>query len=85
MNDRPKQVNGLEINEVADGVVVYQKDKDRVHYMNKIASMVLQLCDGETPTTDFPLLFQDVFELDAPPHEEIHDCLEKLFDEGLVE
>ncbi len=85
MKDCPKKASSLEINEVADGVVVYQTDKDRVHYMNKIASMVLQLCDGETPVADFPLLFQEVFELDAPPNEEINDCLEKLFDEGLIE
>lgn len=85
MNECPKKVDGLEINEVADGVVVYQTDKDRVHYMNKIASMVLQLCDGATPTSDFPLLFQEVFELDAPPTEEINDCLEKLTEEGLIE
>jgi hypothetical protein len=37
---------GLEINEVADGLVVYDPGRDTVHYLNNTAAALFTLCDG---------------------------------------
>ena len=42
----PHPVEGLEVTEVEDGLVVYDPERDRVHYLNAVASVVFVLCDG---------------------------------------
>jgi hypothetical protein len=37
--DRPRTIDGLEINEVRDGLIVYDATRDRVHYLNATASL----------------------------------------------
>jgi hypothetical protein len=81
----PKQVNGLEINKVDDGYVVYQPDHERVHYLNHTAAFVLELCDGQIPPDTIAQLLQEAFELPQPPEAEVAECLKKLFQEGLVQ
>ncbi len=48
-NHTPTQAPNLEINEVADGLVVFDPIAQQVHYLNSTASVVFELCDGETP------------------------------------
>ena len=40
------RAEGLDVNEVPDGYVIYQTEADRVHYLNKTAAIVFELCDG---------------------------------------
>ena len=42
----PKTTQGLEINAVDDGYIVYQSERDRVHYLNQTAALILELCNG---------------------------------------
>jgi hypothetical protein len=44
--DRPSARPGLEINEVADGLVIYDGEQERVHYLNVTAGVVFSLCTG---------------------------------------
>jgi Coenzyme PQQ synthesis protein D (PqqD) len=81
---RPQRAEGVEVNLVADGYVVYDAERDRVHYLNHTAALVLEFCDGQNTRADVVELLQATFELDAPPEQEVNDCLERLQEEGLV-
>ena len=80
----PQVSEGIEINKVADGYIVYQPDRDRVHYLNHTAVLVLELCNGRTRAGDLPGLVKSAYDLSAPPTDEVTQCLAKLLAEGLV-
>jgi hypothetical protein len=80
----PKAAENTETNEVADGYIVYQPDRDRVHYLNQTAAILLTLCNGENRVADLPELLRLAFDLAAPPATEVRDCLERLVNEGLI-
>ena len=85
MNAYPKQADGIEINEVADGYVVYQPDRERVHYLNHTAAIVLQLCDGQVSADSMSHVLQEAYSLPDRPASEVAECLEKFLEEGLIE
>jgi hypothetical protein len=80
----PKAAEGMETHEVADGYIVYQPERDRVHYLNQTAAILLTLCNGKNSVTEMPELLQLAFELAAPPTLEVRECLEQLFTESLI-
>jgi Coenzyme PQQ synthesis protein D (PqqD) len=84
MHDRPKKSDGLEIDEVEDGFVIYQPDRDRVHYLNPTANLILELCDGSLTATQIAELIAQTFDLAAPPSQEVEEALAKLEAEGLT-
>ncbi len=75
---------GLEINEVTDGFIVYQRDRDRVHFLNATATLVLESCDGTLTAAELPPLVAAAFDLDTPPIADVADCLVVLLREGLL-
>lgn len=75
---------GLEINPVADGYIVFQPDRDRIHYLNATAAVILELCNGRTAVGTLPELLQLAFDLAEPPVEAVATCLETLSQEGLI-
>jgi hypothetical protein len=80
----PERAPNLEINTVADGYIVYQPDRDKVHYLNQTAALVLELCNGQNPEADLPQLVQSAYDLPQPPVEEVTACLETFRKEALV-
>lgn len=88
MSDSPKYCpitsQDLQINAVDDGYVVYQSDRDRVHYLNPTAALILELCNGRNQATALPELLQSAFDLPDAPVEEVEECLKTLRTEGLV-
>jgi len=82
--DRPKIVSGLEINKVADGYIVYQPSRDRMHYLNHTATIVLELCNGENSAGEIAALLQSAYDLPQPPDSEVAACLQQLTGEGLL-
>jgi hypothetical protein len=80
----PRRADDIEINPVPDGYIVYQPSRDRVHYLNHTAVLVLELCSGRVRAADIPRLVKDVYDLPEPPADEIAACLETLSAEGLV-
>ena len=38
----------MEVNDVADGLVVFDPVEKQVHYLNNTASIVYELCDGNS-------------------------------------
>ncbi len=74
----------IEINQMEDGYVIYQADKDRVHYLNQTAVLVLESCTGQASEDEIVRIVQEVFSLEHPPEEEVKVCLETMFNEGLI-
>ena len=74
----------LEINEVADGYIIYQPDRDRIHYLNQTAALVFELCNGRNAEADLPELLRLAWDLSTSPVEEVAECLEALRKEGLI-
>lgn len=81
----PVKAPDLEIDEAADGYIVYQPDRDRVHYLNRTAALVLELCNGRNAEADLPELLQLAWDLPAPPVEEVAECLKLLSMQGLID
>jgi hypothetical protein len=82
---RPRRAPGVELSEVTDGFLVYQPDRDRVHYLNPTAALLLEICDGSLPAADLPPFLAAAFSLPEPPREEVAACLARLLAEGLLE
>jgi hypothetical protein len=80
----PAKAPDLEINEVADGYIVYHPDRDRVHYLNQTAAVVFELCNGRNAEADMPELLRLAWDLPKAPVEEVLDCLQALRKEGLI-
>jgi len=81
---QPTQSPALEVREVADGLVVYQADPERVHYLNHTAAIVFELCTGDNTEAEIAELLAGAFSLDAPPSREVAACLAHLRHEGIV-
>jgi hypothetical protein len=84
MNKMPKMVDDIEINLVEDGYIIYQSEKDRVHYLNNTAVVVLECCTGENSVGKIENVLQKAFGLSEVPKKEVSDCLKTLFKEGLI-
>jgi hypothetical protein len=80
----PRQIEGLTLTAVDDGFIIYETERDRVHYLNPTASLVLILCDGTNAAEEIPLLLQRQFDLPEPPEGEVADLLGQFVEEGLV-
>ncbi len=74
----------LEVNEVRDGLIVYDATRDRVHYLNATASVVFTLCDGDHSADAMADELAALFGVD-PPHAEVADCLANFASEGLLQ
>lgn len=77
-------VEGLEVNEADDGLVVYQASTDRVHHLNATAGVILELCDGRHDAEAIADFLARGFGLDAPPLDETRQTLAQLEAEGLI-
>lgn len=78
------RADGIEVNEVADGFVVYDRERDRVHYLNPTASLVLEMCTGGNSEAAIARFLQVAYELPAPPVTEVCACLAQLREQRLV-
>jgi hypothetical protein len=83
-DERPEPVEGLDVHEVDDGLVVYHADTDRVHYLNPTAAVVLSLADGTRTTAELAELVQAAWALDAAPLADVHECVVQLRTEGVL-
>ena len=87
MADRPQNpqtVDGLDVSETEDGLVVYNDATDTVHHLNRTAAVVFGLCDGTRDAGAIAAEVGTLFALDEPPLEEIVGCLDELSETGLI-
>lgn len=80
----PIRVDGLEINVMHDGVVIYQHDRNKIHYLNHTAGLVLELCDGQHKATELAAIIAETYGLPAPPLDDVANCLQELVAKELV-
>ncbi len=78
------RAEGLDVNEVPDGYVIYQTAADRVHYLNKTAAIVFELCDGARGAADIVARVARCSSLNGKADTEIEACIQSLLKEGLV-
>jgi len=78
------QAPQLEINEATDGVLVYQRDRDRLHLLNPTAALLLESCDGTLRADELPELVATAFGMDEQPVDDVATCLMTLLREGLL-
>ena len=81
----PKRINGLQINPVEDGFMIYQPERDRVHYLNHTAVLVLEFCNGRNLATGLANLVKKAYNLPEAPEAEVEEILAKMEDEGLIQ
>ncbi|MGE0448804.1 MAG: PqqD family protein [Vicinamibacterales bacterium] len=84
-NRAHRRIEGLELNELPDGYVIYQQSVDRVHYLNRTAVLVFELCDGTMPAVEIPGVLKAAYDLPEPPIAEVEQCLERFLGEGLIQ
>jgi hypothetical protein len=84
MNVILTQASNLEVHGVPDGYIVYQTERDRVHYLNKTAAIIFELCDGKHELNDIVGRVANAFELGPSAHNEIRAGLHSLLNEGLI-
>jgi len=82
--DYLKQAEGLEINQVEDGFIIYDPAKDSVHFLNPSAVFVLELCNGRHETAEILTIVREAYGLEETPEKEILDVLTRLRNEGLI-
>ena len=82
--DRPTRVDGLEINEVDDGLVLYQPGPGQVHYLNNTAAFVFELCSGRHTIGEIAASMANAFSMPAPPIDTVVQCVEQLRGKGVL-
>jgi hypothetical protein len=80
----PRVVDGLEVHEVDDGLVVYDGERDRVHYLNATASVVFTFCDGDHSPAEIAELVRGAWSLDDAPVAAVDECVTQLRAEGVL-
>ena len=83
-DERPVKLDVDEVNEIGDGLVLYQGPERRVHYFNRTASLVYELCTGEHSVEQIAEAIADSFGLAEAPRREVEACLETLRAQGVV-
>jgi PqqD family protein of HPr-rel-A system len=81
----PTQAAAIEIEAVDDGFVVYDPRRDRVHFLNHTAAVILESCNGGNSVTDIAHMLQVLYGLPDAVEEDVLDCLAQLAGEGLVQ
>ena len=84
MQENPKQIDGLDVEQTDDGYIIYEPDKDRVHFLNPTAALILELCTGTNSIGGIADLVQEAYELPAAPTELVQNVLTQMMDEGLL-
>lgn len=79
-----QRADGLEINKVADGYIVYQPARDRIHYLNHTSVVILELCTGAIKASEIPPFLRDAYNLPDSPTAEVEQCLAKLLEEEML-
>jgi hypothetical protein len=84
MSAMPVQARNLEVHEAPDGYIVYQAEEDRVHYLNKTAAIIFELCTGSLDQDQIVARVAKAYDLGDSAHAEIRAGLDSLVNEGLV-
>jgi hypothetical protein len=82
--ESPKHVEGLDVDAAEDGYIIYQPEKDRVHFLNHTAVLILELCNGMNPVGAIADSIQEAFGLAERPEALVGETVARFRDEGLL-
>ena len=82
--DFPVRAPDLEIEEAGDGFIVYDESRDRVHYLNHTAALVVELATGELESHGIANWIARAYALDTPPVEDVERLIGELREEQLL-
>jgi hypothetical protein len=77
-------VDGLELTDVPDGRVVYQADRERVHFLNPTAVIVFELCGEKLSVGAIESFLKDAYDLGETPSAAVRECIGSLLSEKLL-
>jgi len=80
-----QQVEGLEVHEADDGLIVFNAGTDRVHHLNPTAGVVFELCLQPRSATALLNSLHMLYQRQDLPDDEIRRTLAQLVAEGLLE
>ncbi|MFO7986525.1 MAG: PqqD family protein [Desulfatiglandaceae bacterium] len=80
----PKQHSNLKIFEADDGYIVYHRERDRIHFLNHTAVLILELCDGRHSIPEIIGVLEKGYGLKKPPEKEVMDTINNFEQEGLI-
>lgn len=80
---RPRRVDGLEVHEVKDGLIVFDPATERVHYLNPTASILFELCDGTRTVAELNDTLARLYHLPAGSRD-ADESLAQLLAEGVL-
>jgi len=81
---RFERVPEIEVREVTHGYVAYDPSRDRLHFLNDTAAMLLEMCDGKLTASQLSEMMASAYRLAEPPTAEVEHCIGKLMEEGLL-
>jgi len=81
----PRARDDLDVNEVPDGLIIYDGETDRVHYLNHTAALIFCLCTGDNSEAAIAEQVGESFSLDHLPTPETANCLADFHREGLLD
>jgi hypothetical protein len=84
IDQNPRRLESLELNEAEDGLVVYDPAGDMVHHLNPSAAVIFDLCDGTRDTDSIARVLGEAYDLHTPPLEEAIAGLRELADLHLI-
>ena len=85
MKRKPQVTDNLEINESTDGYVIYDPTRDKVHFLNHTAAIILELCNGDNSVEEIIELLSKAYNVPELPIAEIQTYIDNLYKEGLLQ
>ena len=82
LQDYPRQVEGLAVEETKEGFVI--READRTHHLNRTAAVILAMCGGDFSANDIHATLIEVEGPNATPKEHVALCLDQLRRRGLI-
>jgi hypothetical protein len=82
--ERPARAGGLEVQEVADGLMVYQAEPECVHQLNNTAAVVFELCDGSNTMPEISEQLAAAFGHNGVPAGAAYSCIADLWSKGVI-
>jgi hypothetical protein len=80
-----KQVDGLDVHEADDGLIVFNQKSDRVHHLNASAGVLFELCSEPVSRRQLVEMFCTLFDLDSLSGERaLESTLDQLIKESVL-
>lgn len=79
------QTSGCEVSVMPDGLVIYQIEHEKVHYLNPTASIIYELCEGKRSLESIAAYLKEAFSLPVLPLAEVEGCIQQLVAERLIQ